>query len=232
MTPTRPGFAMPASYQRLDAAPDVFLLAAAPAVLLDGLLEREPEPRAAPVVRREHVEAARDEVLDLGVEPVLGVAGRAAVDQDYGPNALGPPPCTANPAPPTRQRTASGSLRPRRALGRSAGMRSGQIRDAGRFGASFAVSARGQRDDGHRSRCRPSVRHPTGASGTRLPLVCSSGVSVPSPRRATMLSTCACSTPTTTTGPPFGGTKASSMLRPGSSTSQRTDPSSHTPSLR
>ena len=75
-------------YQRFDAAPDVFLLAAAPAVLLDGLLEGEPEARAAPVVRGEHVEAARNEVLDLGVEPVFGVAGRAAVDQNYRSKAL------------------------------------------------------------------------------------------------------------------------------------------------
>ena len=48
----------------------------------------EPEPRAAPVVRRQHVEAPRGEVLDLGVEPVFGVAGRAAVDQDDGSKLL------------------------------------------------------------------------------------------------------------------------------------------------
>src|SRR5918995_2351587 len=65
--------------QRLDPAPYVFLLPTAPAVLLYRLLERETEPRAAPEVRRQHVEAPRGQVLDLGVEPVFGVACRAAV---------------------------------------------------------------------------------------------------------------------------------------------------------
>src|SRR5215207_1411555 len=68
--------------ESFDPTPYVFLLSAAPAVLFYGLLEGEPEPRAAPVVRRQHVEAARGKVLDLGVESILGVAGRAAVDQD------------------------------------------------------------------------------------------------------------------------------------------------------
>jgi hypothetical protein len=74
--------------ERLYPGSDVLLLPAAPAVLLDGLLERQPEPGTAAVVRCEHVEAPRDEVLDLGVEPVLGVARRAAVYQHHRPHAL------------------------------------------------------------------------------------------------------------------------------------------------
>src|SRR5918995_1902865 len=74
--------------QRLDPTPYVFLLPTAPAVLLYRLLERETEPRAAPVVRRQHVEAPRGKVLDLGVEPVFGVACRAAVNQDDGSEFL------------------------------------------------------------------------------------------------------------------------------------------------
>src|ERR671910_697602 len=46
-------------------------------------VEGESETRAAPVVWGEYVEAMRNEILDLGVEPVLGVACRAAVDQNY-----------------------------------------------------------------------------------------------------------------------------------------------------
>src|SRR5918998_1546358 len=81
--------------QRLDPAPYVFLLPTAPAVLLYRLLERETEPRAAPVVRRQHVEAPRGQVLDLGVEPVFGVASRAAVDQHDGSKLLAG--CTVEP---------------------------------------------------------------------------------------------------------------------------------------
>src|ERR687889_1973277 len=68
--------------QRLDPTPYIFLLPTAPAVLFYGLLERETEPCATPVVQRHNVEAARGKVLDLGVEPVFGVARRAAVNQD------------------------------------------------------------------------------------------------------------------------------------------------------
>src|SRR5215207_8178259 len=74
--------------QRLDPTPYVFLLPTAPAVLLYGVLEREAETRAAPVVRRQHVEAPRGQVLDLGVEPVFGMACRAAVDQHDGSKLL------------------------------------------------------------------------------------------------------------------------------------------------
>src|ERR671920_284855 len=74
--------------QRLDPTPYVFLLPTAPAVLFYGLLEREPEPRAAPVVRRQHIEAPRGQVLDLGVEPVFAMACRAAVDQHDGSKLL------------------------------------------------------------------------------------------------------------------------------------------------
>src|SRR5215204_372862 len=81
--------------QRLDPTPYVFLLPTAPAVLLYGVLEREAETRAAPVVRRQHVEAPRGQVLDLGVEPVFGMACRAAVDQDDGSKLLAG--CTVEP---------------------------------------------------------------------------------------------------------------------------------------
>ncbi len=60
-------------------------LAISPAVLLDRLLERQPETGAPPIVGGQHIEAARDEVLDLGVEPVLAVARGAAVDHYDGP---------------------------------------------------------------------------------------------------------------------------------------------------
>ena len=55
----------------------------------------ETEPRAAPVVRHQHVEAPRGQVLDLGVEPVFGMACRAAVDQDDGSKLLAG--CTVEP---------------------------------------------------------------------------------------------------------------------------------------
>src|SRR5215211_1037893 len=73
--------------ERLDTGPYVFLLATTPAVFLYGLLELEPEAGAPPVVRSQHVEAARDEVLDLGVEPVLGTARGTAVHQHDRPGA-------------------------------------------------------------------------------------------------------------------------------------------------
>src|SRR5918997_4038807 len=81
--------------KRLDAASYVLLLPAAPAVLLDRLLELQPEPGAPPVVGGQHVEAPREEVLDLGVEPVLGVARRPAVDEQDGADAV--PRCPVEP---------------------------------------------------------------------------------------------------------------------------------------
>src|SRR5918995_6551205 len=79
--PDTPGLGHAGPDKRLDATTYILLLAPAPAVYFDRLLEREPEPSAPPVVRGQHVETPREEVLDLGVEPVLSVVRGSAVDQ-------------------------------------------------------------------------------------------------------------------------------------------------------